>query len=72
MTTVYIDMTNEQLEAIRPVIKIAIEADNAGSPGMVVGQIAGEKIKVGFLPHDIALPLAKKDAAGHIQKITVF
>lgn len=72
MTTVYIDLTWEQMETIQPINKLAIAADDGGKPGMVVGQFAGDRVRVGFLPYEKALLLVKKDADGNPKTIKSF
>lgn len=61
MEHIILNLTEEQKAKIAPVMLKALMASEDGKPGMVLAQITGDNMVVGFLPHDRAINLSVKN-----------
>lgn len=62
---VMVELTGPQIAVIEPIMDICRLAAGASHPGMVVAQISGRHMKVGFLTEEKARKLAARDDAGN-------
>lgn len=58
--SVLMPLTDEQAALIAPYLDQAEASAQAGKPGMVVGQFTRSEMKVGFIPHEKAIKMAKR------------
>lgn len=48
-TTIIVDLTQSQIDEIEPIMEQAREGADNGNPGMVVAQIFGNHMRIGYL-----------------------
>jgi len=54
MAPIFIDLTEDQIEQLKPIMEKAKAADAIGQPGMAIAQIFPDELHCGFLPEKTA------------------
>ena len=73
MTPIFIDLTEDQIEQLKPLMEHAENADKDGLTGMAIAQIFPDQIRCGFLQHEHAKQVqviitgksGRKTSSGH-------
>lgn len=68
-TEIEIDLTPDQIMQIAPYMERAAQQAAKGRPSMVAAQILGAHMRVGYVSHETAKALGKRDTKGRYLKI---